>query len=85
MPQLSTLAHNLLANADVVFADRFKQLQPDDQTKQQERKQTRRKQILSIMPSFPPPPSNTLDWANIGFRMREGKLDQSHVRCFFVS
>ncbi|KAF3762788.1 branched-chain amino acid aminotransferase II [Cryphonectria parasitica EP155] len=23
------------------------------------------------MPSFPPPPSNTLDWANIGFRMRE--------------
>lgn len=25
------------------------------------------------MPSFPPPPSNTLDWANIGFRMREGK------------
>lgn len=30
------------------------------------------------MPSFPPPPSNTLDWANIGFRMREGKpIDRS--------
>lgn len=26
------------------------------------------------MPSFPPPPTNTIDWANIGFRMREGKL-----------
>lgn len=23
------------------------------------------------MPSFPPPPSNSLDWTNIGFRMRE--------------
>ncbi|EON97137.1 putative branched-chain-amino-acid aminotransferase 1 protein [Phaeoacremonium minimum UCRPA7] len=23
------------------------------------------------MPSFPPPPTNTIDWANIGFRMRE--------------
>lgn len=35
---------------------------------------TKRHQLQQpTMPSFPPPPSNTLDWANIGFQMREGK------------
>lgn len=28
--------------------------------------------------SFPPPPVNTIDWANVGFRVREGKRRISH-------
>jgi hypothetical protein len=25
------------------------------------------------MAAFPPPPVNTIDWANVGFKVREGK------------
>lgn len=28
--------------------------------------------ITDIMASFPPPPVNTIDWSNVGFRVREG-------------
>lgn len=28
------------------------------------------------MAAFPPPPVNTIDWNDIGFRVREGKNNQ---------
>lgn len=28
------------------------------------------------MASFPPPPVNTIDWSNVGFKIREGKTPQ---------
>lgn len=33
------------------------------------------------MPSFPPPPSTALDWANIGFRMHEGRSVGLPIAC----
>jgi len=29
-------------------------------------------QDLYKMPAYPPPPVNTIDWSDIGFRVREG-------------
>lgn len=26
------------------------------------------------MGAFPPPPVNTIDWSNVGFKVREGRL-----------
>jgi len=30
--------------------------------------------LLNAMATFPPPPVNTIDWSNVGFRVREGVL-----------
>jgi hypothetical protein len=27
---------------------------------------------IAIMTAFPPPPVNTIDWSNVGFKVREG-------------
>lgn len=31
------------------------------------------------MATFPPPPVNTIDWSNVGFKVREGALGVPHA------
>lgn len=36
------------------------------------------------MAAFPPPPVNTIDWANVGFKVREGKQLLSVTRLYLT-
>ena len=37
------------------------------------------------MSRFPPPPVSTIDWSNVGFRVREGMSDKEKLVDNYVS